>query len=151
MRIASRHSFHIPLAALAVAITMLPASAAFSASKASQPSHSKFAGIYASESSDTSKPGPSMSASLGKDGTATITQDPGKGEFTVFGRWTEMGDQITVRFDTADGSPAPPPMVLESGHDGLRATTWDRAAWGNVTPPPMKRESSDWHAHRHLF
>ena len=95
---------------------------------------SKYAGIYTSEVKDTPNPttpsGPAFSISLGPDGSATVSQDIGKGAVTTFGHWTDSGSQITIKFDSADDKPVDPPMVLQPGHDGLQAVTWNHAFWG---------------------
>jgi hypothetical protein len=153
MRLASHFSLGFVLAG---ALFFLSPLAAFSGTANS---HSKFAGTYESDvpQTDKDKNPPSMSVSLGADGSATITQNPGGKsgtETTVFGHWADSGNQITVRFDAAEGKPAPPPMIFQPGHDGLQAVTWDHAAWGKVTPPPMKKGTSDWHSghhHVHIF
>lgn len=151
MRPASHFSLGFLLAGAMFFLTPL---AAFSGTANS---HSKFAGTYESDltPTDKDKNPPSMSVSLGADGSATITQNPGGKsgtDTTVFGHWADSGNQITVRFDAAEGKPAPPPMVFQPSHEGLRAVTWDHAAWGKVTPPPMKKGTSDWHSgHHHIF
>jgi len=96
--------------------------------------HAKFAGVYLSR-----KAGPSMNLSLGNDGTATVTEDPGNGAKTLFGHWVDSGGQVTVTFDAEEGKPGEPPMVFQPGHDGLQAVTWNHASWGKVDPPPMKK------------
>jgi hypothetical protein len=96
--------------------------------------HSRFAGVYLSHFA-----GPSMNLSLGRDGTATVTEDPGNGATTLFGHRVDSGNQVTVTFDAVEGKPVEPPMVFEPGHDGLQAVTWNHAAWGKVEPPPMKK------------
>jgi hypothetical protein len=96
--------------------------------------HSRFAGVYRSHFA-----GPSMNLSLGRDGTATVTEDPGTGATTLFGHWVDSGSQVTVTFDAVEGKPVEPPMVFEPGHDGLQAVTWNHAAWGKAEPPPMKK------------
>jgi len=110
---------------------------------------SKYAGIYSSESPDSDAPtapaGPAFSVSLGADGTATVTQDPGKGAVTTFGHWTDTGSQVTVKFDAVEGKPTDPPMVFSPSHDGLQVVTWNHAIWGQVTPPVLKKEESNWH------
>ena len=111
---------------------------------------SKYAGIYNSEpkSDSTTTPSPTLSISLGPDGSATVTQDAGKGAVTTFGHWADSGSQITIKFDSPDDKPADPPMVLQPGHDGLQAVTWNHAFWGKTTPPPLKKEESNWHANK---
>src|ERR1700735_5728369 len=94
---------------------------------------SKYAGIYSSEAPDTTDAtgpaGPAFSVSLGPDGTATVTQDLGKGAITTFGHWADAGSQVTIKFDDVEGKPAEPPMVLQPSHDGLQAVTWNHTLW----------------------
>ena len=129
-------------AALVVALAVPPAFA----------TGSKSAGIYSSEAPDTSDPagpaGPAFSVSLGPDGTATVTQDAGKGAVTSFGHWTDNGGQITVKFDEVEGKPTEAPMVFQPSHDGLQAVTWNHTLWGATTPPALKKEESNWHTNR---
>ena len=82
-----------------------------------------------------------MNLSLGADGTATVTEDPGNGTTTLFGHWVDSGSQVKVTFDAVEGKPVEPPMVFQPGHDGLQAVTWNHATWGNTNPPPMKNRS----------
>ncbi len=103
--------------------------------------HSKYVGTYLSEARDEAKPGPSMDVSLGSDGTATVTEDPGNGTTTLFGHWVDSGSQVKVTFDAVEGKPAEPPMVFEAGHDGLHAVSWNHAIWGKTNPPPMKNKA----------
>jgi hypothetical protein len=86
--------------------------------------------------------------SLGPDGTATVTQDLGKGAITTFGHWTDAGSQITIKFDAVGDKPTDPPMVFQPSHDGLQAVTWNHSLWGKTTPPPLKKEESNWHANK---
>ncbi len=101
-------------------------------------SHSRFVGVYVSQARD-GKAGPFMNLSLGPDGTATVTEDPGDGTKTLFGHWVDSGSQVTVTFDAEEGKPAEPAMAFQPGHDGLQAVTWNRATWGKENPPPMKK------------
>jgi hypothetical protein len=105
--------------------------------------HSKIAGEYRSFGEKTD---PFISVSLGADGTATVSQDPGKGLVTFFGHWTDSGADVTITFDPVDGKKEPP-MVLQPNHGGLEAVTWNHALWGNVKPPPMKRASKEKYLH----
>jgi hypothetical protein len=123
-----------------------PAAAASAGAKAD----SKWVGSYESDPPKPGTTGASMSLSLGDDGTATVTQDPGNGEITTFGHWSDTGGGITVTFDPVAGTPTPAPMNFSSSHDGLQAATWDHTVWGKLTPPPMKK-SADWHKGRHPF
>lgn len=111
---------------------------------------SRYAGIYNSEAKAESPTSatPAFSISLGPDGSATVTQDAGKGAITTFGHWADSGGQVTIKFDSPDDKPADAPMVLQPGHDGLQAVTWNHAFWGKVTPPPLKKEESNWHANK---
>lgn len=99
--------------------------------------HSKFAGVY--RSIDGAKDGGFMNLSLGSDGSATVTEDPGTGTKTLFGHWVDTGSQVMVTFDAEEGKPAEPAMAFQPAHDGLQAVTWDRALWGKENPPPMKK------------
>jgi hypothetical protein len=129
-------------AALTLALVAIPAFA----------STSKYAGIYSSAAPDTSDAagpaGPAFSVSLGPDGTATVTQDGGKGAVTTFGHWADAGSQITIKFDEVEGKPTDPPMVLQPSHDGLQAVTYNHTLWGKTTPPALKKEESNWHANK---
>jgi hypothetical protein len=100
--------------------------------------HSRFAGVYLSHFRDGMKTS-FMNLSLGRDGTATVTEDPGDGTLTLFGHWTDSGNQVTVTFDSADGKPPEPPMAFQPAHDGLQAVKWNHATWGKDNPPPMKK------------
>jgi hypothetical protein len=136
---------HHVLSRAAVVVLALVAAPVFA-------SVSKYAGIYSSESPDSGVPngpaGPAFSVSLGPDGSATVTQDLGKGATTSFCHWTDAGSQITVKFDALDGQPADSPMVFQPSHDGLQAVTWNHALWGKTTPPPLKKEESNWHTNK---
>jgi hypothetical protein len=101
--------------------------------------HSRFAGVYLSHPRNSSEVTPSMNLSLGKDGTATVTEDAGMGATTLFGHWVDSGTQVTVTFDAVEGERAEPAMVFAPGRDGLQAVTWNHASWGKVEPPPMKK------------
>jgi hypothetical protein len=100
--------------------------------------HSRFAGVYLSHFRDGLKTS-FMNLSLGQDGTATVTEDPGDGTLTFFGHWSESGNQVMVTFDSADGKPPEQPMAFQPAHDGLQAVTWNHAVWGKDNPPPMKK------------
>jgi hypothetical protein len=80
-----------------------------------------------------------MNLSLGADGSATITEDPGNGAITLFGHWVDSGGQVAVNFDAEGDKPVEPTMVFQSAHDGLQAVTWNHALWGKVDPPVMKK------------
>src|ERR1700728_2742277 len=71
--------------------------------------HPRLAGIYVAR---VDKKAPSMSVSLGADGTATVTEDPGTGSITSFGHWANDGSQIKVTFNADEGAPVAPPMVF---------------------------------------
>ena len=145
MRNAKRFPAHFVLAGAALAVLALTANPAFA-------SVSKFAGIYTSEAPEETNPNtpspPAFSVSLGPDGTATVTQDLGKGAQTTFGHWTDAGSQVTIKFDALDDKPVDPPMVFQPSHDGLQAVTWSHTFWGKTTPPPLKKEESNWHANK---
>ena len=85
------------------------------------------------------KKAPSMTVSLGVDGTATVTEDPGTGSITSFGHWANDGSQVKVTFNADEGAPAAPPMVFQVLHSKLQAVTWNHEAWGNLHPPTMEK------------
>jgi hypothetical protein len=103
--------------------------------------HSRFVGTYLSDARDAAKAGTSMELSLGPDGTATVTEDPGNGTTTLFGHWVDSGSQVKVTFDAVEGKPAEPAMVFQPGHEGLQAVTWNHTTWGKTNPPPMKNKA----------
>jgi hypothetical protein len=98
--------------------------------------HPGFAGIYVAR---VDKKAPSMSVSLGVDGTATVTEDPGTGSITSFGHWANDGSQIKVTFDADAGEPATPAMVFQVVHNKLQPVTWNHEAWGTAHPPTMEK------------
>ena len=98
--------------------------------------HKGLAGIYVAR---VAKTAPSMTVSLGLDGTATVTGDPGTGSITSFGHWASEGNQIKVTFNADANEPAASPMVFAMAHNQLKAVTWDKAAWGTVNPPAMSK------------
>jgi hypothetical protein len=94
------------------------------------------AGIYVAR---VAKTAPSMTVSLGADGTATVTGDLGKGSITSFGSWQDDGRQIKVTFNSAEGAPQESPMVFQANHNQLQAVSWSREVWGPAQPPTMKK------------
>jgi hypothetical protein len=98
--------------------------------------HTGFAGIYVAR---VAKTAPSMSVSLGVDGTATVTEDPGTGAVTAFGHWANEGTQIKVTFNADADQPTEPPMVFEVVHNKLQPVTWNHQEWGTAHPPTMTK------------
>lgn len=98
-------------------------------------------GLVGAYQSHQGKKGPSIDVSLGGDGSATVTEDAGSGEVTLFGSWTDAGGQIKITFNADGQQPAAPPMIFETEHDGLQAVTWDHGFWGKTAPPPMKKST----------
>jgi hypothetical protein len=102
----------------------------------------KFVGVYMSETHNGGRDGSFMNLSLGSDGSATVTEDPGSGTTTtLFGHWVDTGGQVTVTFDTQEQKPAEPAMAFAPAHEGLQAVKWNHATWGKENPPPMKKGS----------
>jgi hypothetical protein len=99
--------------------------------------HSKFTGVYMSN--NNARATTFMDLSLGPDGSATVTEDPGNGTKTLFGHWVDSGSQVNVTFDAQEGQPKEPAMTFQPGHDGMQAVTWDHSTWGKENPPPMKK------------
>ena len=145
MRATKYFPFHVAVAgaAMVLALAVPPVFAS---------AFSKYAGIYSSEAPASVEPtgpaGPAFSVSLGQDGTATVTQDAGKGAMTAFGHWNDTGSQITVKFDAEDGKSTDSPMVFQPAHDGLQVVTWNHTFWGKTTPPVLKKEESNWHTNK---
>jgi hypothetical protein len=98
--------------------------------------HASFVGVYVTRAPKTA---PTMSVSLGADGSATVTQDPGQGSTTSFGKWQDDGRQIKVTFNAEAGEQPAAPMVFEVVHNKLQATSWDHEAWGSAKPPAMTK------------
>jgi hypothetical protein len=119
-------------AILAGALLSLSPLAALAAGSNNQ----SYAGMYVTR---LPKNAPTMSVSLGPDGSATVTQDPGQGSTTYFGKWSEQGNQIKVAFEASEGEPQPAPMVFEVSHSKLQPITWDHEAWGKLQPPTMTK------------
>jgi uncharacterized protein (DUF58 family) len=135
------YAMRIPEKSAAAALRVLLAGAVLSFSPlaalaANTHIHASFAGIYVTRAPKTA---PSMSVSLGADGSATVTQDPGQGSTTYFGHWADDGRQIKVTFNAVAGEPQATPMVFEAVHNKLQAVTWDQQAWGNAHPPTMTK------------
>jgi hypothetical protein len=98
--------------------------------------HASFVGVYVTRAPKTA---PTMSVSLGADGSATVTQDPGHGSTTLFGQWKDDGRQIKVTFNAEAGEQPAAPMVFEIVHSKLQAVSWDHEAWGSAQPPAMTK------------
>ncbi len=96
--------------------------------------HSKFAGVYVSVQRSEAKSAAFMNLSLGPDGTATVTEDPGNGTKTLFGHWVDTGSQVTVTFDAEEGQPAEPAMAFQAGHDGLAGSDLGSCRLGQGNP-----------------
>jgi hypothetical protein len=99
-------------------------------------SHSALAGAYITRAPKTA---PTMSVSLGEDGTATVTQDPGQGSITSFGHWVADGNQVKVTFNAEADAPPQPPMVFQPVHNKLQPVVWNHDAWGATQPPTLTK------------
>jgi hypothetical protein len=76
------------LRALVTSTLLLGAPLAVMAGNTNVPAN--FAGVYVAR---VAKTAPSMTVSLGADGTATVTGDLGKGSMSSFGSWQSDGRQ----------------------------------------------------------
>jgi hypothetical protein len=101
--------------------------------------HASLAGVYVTRAPKTA---PTMSVSLGRDGSATVTQDPGEGSTTLFGHWQDDGHQIKVTFNAIEGRSQEAPMIFEVVHNKLHAVSWNHEAWGSAEPPTMTKGSN---------
>jgi hypothetical protein len=133
MRLLGKSATSVLRILLASAIVSLSPMAAF-AGNSTNPPH--LVGTYITRAPKTA---PTLSVSLGEDGTATVTQDPGQGSTTWFGHWQEEGSQVKVTFDADADTPQVPPMVFQSLHDKLQPITWDHQAWGTAHPPTLTK------------
>jgi hypothetical protein len=97
---------------------------------ADQHIHASLAGVYVTRAPKTA---PTMSVSLGRDGSATTTQ---------FGHWQDDGRQIKVTFNAIEGEPQQAPMIFEVVHNKLHAISWNHEAWGSAEPPMMSKGSN---------
>ena len=109
--------------ALRVVVAALLAVSPLAALAGTENVNHTFAGIYVTR---LPKNAPSMSVSLGPDGSATVTQDPGQGSTTYFGQWSGNGTEVKVTFEAQEGSPQPAPMVFQLAHDKLQPVSWNR-------------------------
>jgi hypothetical protein len=114
-------------------LLLLAPAAVFAANTTTPPT---LAGIYVAR---VAKAAPSMTVSLGQDGTATVTGDLGKGSITSFGSWEGNGTQVKVTFNAEEGAPPTPPMIFQPVRHGLQAVSWDKQEWGNAQPPAMTK------------
>ncbi len=114
-------------------ILMLAPAAVFAGNTTTPPT---LAGIYVAR---VPKTAPSMTVSLGADGTATVTGDLGKGSITSFGSWEDDGSRVKVTFNAEEGAPPAPPMIFQPGHNKLQVISWDHEEWGNAKPPAMTK------------
>lgn len=130
----SRRGLYPGLLLVVVVLVALPLRAA----AVTDPSYLRLAGTYLSHEGHN---GPYMSLSLGADGTATLTEDPGTGTVVRFAHWSDPGSEVTIYFDPAEGKPAHTPMTFRVGHDELQATSWDHGFWGKTAPPVMKKNN----------
>jgi hypothetical protein len=113
---------------------------------------SKYAGVYKGETrakGETrrqSTEGPyairhhTITLSLGRDGTATLTQSPdGTHEITSFAHWSHDGDTIKLNFDPVDQQPTPAPMSFRLDHKALTPVVWNHDLWRKLPPPTLHR------------
>jgi hypothetical protein len=102
-------------------LLLLAPAAVFAANTTTPPA---LVGVYVAR---VAKTAPSMTVSLGEDGTATVTGDLGK------------GSQVKVTFNAEEGAPPAPPMIFQPLHNGLQVVSWDHEEWGNAKPPAMTK------------
>ena len=133
MRLPGKSAASVLRILLAGAIVSLSPMAAFASNSPNPP---RLVGTYITRAPKTE---PTMSVSLGEDGTATVTQDAGQGSITSFGHWQENGTQVKVTFDADVDGPQQPTMVFQPLHNKLQPVTWDHQAWGTTQPPTMTK------------
>jgi hypothetical protein len=82
-----------------------------------------------------------MTLSLGKDGSATLTESPDAvSETTRFAHWSYADGQITLRFDPLPNGTTPAPEVYSVNHHELTPVVWDHQLWKNLPPPKLERQ-----------
>jgi hypothetical protein len=82
-----------------------------------------------------------ITLSLGKDGSATLTESPDAvSETTRFAHWTYADGQITLRFDPLPNGTTPTPEIYGVNHHELTPVVWDHQLWKNLPPPKLERE-----------
>ena len=112
----------------------------------------KYAGVYKGETRakgetrEQSRDGTyairhhTITLSLGRDGTATLTQSPdGVHEITSFAHWSHDGDVINLKFDPVDQQPTPAPMSFRLDHKALTPVVWNHDLWRALPPPALHR------------
>ena len=115
---------------------------------------SKFVGVYKGETrgqdetrdqsqdGDYAKLHHTITLSLGKDGTATLTQSPdAASEITSFAHWTHDGDLIKLTFDPLQSQPTPAPVTFRMSGKNLVPVTYNHDLWRTMPPPPLHRVS----------
>jgi hypothetical protein len=84
-----------------------------------------------------------ITLSLGRDGTATLTQSPdGVHEITSFAHWSHDGDVIKLNFDPVDQQATPPPMSFRLNHKALTPVVWNHDLWHALPPPTLHRSGN---------
>lgn len=86
-----------------------------------------------------------ITLSLGRDGSATLTESPDAvSETTRFGHWSYAAGLITVRLDGAPAGatqgPTPATESFSVNHHELTPVAWDHQLWKTLPPPKMQRE-----------
>jgi hypothetical protein len=82
-----------------------------------------------------------ITLSLGRDGSATLTESPDAvSETTRFGHWSYAAGLITVRFDPLPDKSTPAPETFSVNHHELTPVAWDHQLWKTLPPPKMQRE-----------
>ncbi len=115
----------------------------------------KYAGVYKGETRakdetrDQSNEGTyanrhhTITLSLGKDGSATLTQSPeGTDEITSFAHWTHEGDTIKLTFDPLKDQPTPSPMTFRLEKKNLVPVLYNHDLWRTLPPPALHRAGS---------
>ena len=84
-----------------------------------------------------------IALSLGKDGTATLTQSPdGATEITSFAHWSHEGELIKLQFDPVDKQATPPPASFRVSHSTLTPVLYNHDLWRSLPPPPLHRQKA---------
>ncbi len=139
-------------ARLALILVLLPA-AAWPPSVQARDSLAKYAGVYHGETRTREETRAqsreqeyavrhhTITLTLGKDGTATLTESPDAvSETTRFAHWSYADEQITLRFDPLPDGTTPAPESYSVNHHELTPVVWDHHLWKTLPPPKLERE-----------
>ncbi|MGI8772254.1 MAG: hypothetical protein ACR2JE_12555 [Acidobacteriaceae bacterium] len=136
-----------------LALMFVVLAAAFPQNMQARDSLAKYAGVYHGETRTREETrGQSrepeyatrhhtITLTLGKDGSATLTESPDAvSETTRFAHWSYADGQITLRFDPLADGTTPAQESYSVNHHELTPVVWDHRLWKTLPPPKLERE-----------